>query len=407
MNSNYFYLTIIKPLTIIANNYYKEKENFFEVLINKGSNTPFFCENKKFSEYGIYLLILLFVITMLWLYYDIITNVYKYYQLSIYFYFKDNKRLVDSPLFAQIKNLWYVNDYFSIDFMFLLFISTPIFVLLKLYAFERISGIKGIFQSISNLNWLILIIGIIYFIFAYKSLANLGTRVNTLNSLIYNNINVEFINSEKFCNYLLKKSAYDYDFKYGKCNDLNKSAGISKLYNYIKQQTIDIGQTIAPIENITIDNFKIMRDKNGVLYKDKIIAAFFTFQLIKYYIDNGLEEEAKDFFSTFNLLYLKKTGNFLRTRINPILYMRYNQIIINERILEYNNSMDISFGGNKDIYNYIYKEYNTIQTNVQNLVVDIYNICSYKLISVYIYYNIIFIILLFMIIYYIYSNYKY
>jgi len=406
--SNFNYIThmIIKPLILIANEYYKEKEEFFKTLINKASNSNIFCDNKKFSEYGIYILIFFFVITMLWLYYDIITNVYKYYQLSIFFYFKDNKRLADSPLFAQIKNLWYVNDYFSIDFMFLLFISTPFFILLKLYAFEKISGINGKFQSTRTLNWLILIIGIIYFILAYKSLSNLGKRVNTLNSLIYDNINIDFINSQKFCNYLLKKSAYDYDFKYGKCNDLSKNAGITKLYDYIRQQIIEIGQTVAPIANIKIDNFKQLKDKNGVLYKDKIISAFFTFQLIKYYIDNGLEEEAKDFFSTFNLLYLKKTGNFLRTRINPVLYMRYNQIIINERILEYSNQMDISFNGNKEIYNYIYKEYNTIQTNVQNLIVDIYNICSYKLISVYIYYNIILFILLFMIIYYIYSHYK-
>lgn len=404
--NNYISLTVIKPIIRILKNYYEEKENFFKKLIDIGTNTPFFCENKNFSKYGIYILILIFVITMLWLYYDIVTNVYKYYKLSLYFYFKENKKLDDSPLFSQIKNLWYVNDYFTIDFMFLLFVSTPLFVLLKLWAFEKITNVTGIFESTKNLNILILIIGIIYFALAYKNLANLGTRINTLNSLVYDNINVDFIYSEKYCNYILKKSVYDYDFKYGKCNDLSRNASISKLYNYIKLQTLEIGQNIAPIQNITIENFKLLKDKNGVLYKDKIISAFYTFQLIKYYIDNGLEEEAKDFFSTFNLLYLKKTGNFLRTRINPILYIRYNQIIINERILEYDSNMDISFGGNKDIYNYIYKEYSIIQTNIQNLVVDIYNICSYKLISVYIYYNIIFLILLFMIVYYIYSNYN-
>ena len=68
------------------------------------------------------------------------------------------------------------------------------------------------------------------------------------------------------------------------------------------------------------------------------------------------------------------------------------------------NNMENSFGGNKDIYNYIYKEYNSIQTNVQNIVVDIYNICSYKLISVYVYYIIIFILFILLIIYYIYNH---
>lgn len=402
--SNYILIKVIKPLIKLTFDYYEKKSDFFKILIEESKKTTIFCENKRFSEYGIYILIFFFVITVLWLFYDLLLNVYKYYQLSIFFYFKKDKRLVDSPLFAQIKNLWYVNEYFSIDFMFLLFLTTPLFILAKLYIFEKISGITGRFKSIKNLNYLLLIIGIIYFAFVYKNLTNLGMRINTLNSIIYDNINVDYIHSEKFCNYLLQKSAYDYDFKYGKCNDITKNISISKLYNYIKRQTLDIGETIAPIQNITIENFKLLKDKNGVLYKNKIISAFFTFQIIKYYIDNDLEDEAKDFFSTFNLLYLKKTGNFLRTRINPILYLRHDQLLINERILEYNNEMDISFGGNKDIYNYIYKEYNILQTNVQNLVVDIYNICSYKLISVYIYYIIIFIIFIIMVVYYIYSH---
>jgi hypothetical protein len=403
-NYNYITLKIINPIIKLIKDYYNNKEYFFKLLISIASNSKFFCENKRFSEYGIYFLICFFVITVLWLFYDLFINVYKYYQLSIFFYFKQDKRLVDSPLFAQIKNLWYVNDYFSIDFMFILFLSTPFFILIKLYVFEKITGITTSFNSTKILNYAILIIGFIYFLIVYKNLANLGARVNMINALVYNNINVDFIHSEKFCNYLLKKSVYDYDFKYGKCNDLSRNISISKLFNYIKKQVIDIGQRIAPISNITIDNFKTLKDKNGVYYKDKIISAFFTYQLIKYYIDNDLEDEAKDFFSTFNLLYLKNTGNFLRTRINPILYLRHDHIIINERLLEYDNNMENSFNGNKDIYNYIYKEYNSIQTNVQNIVVDIYNICSYKLISVYVYYIIIFIIFILLIIYYIYNR---
>jgi len=402
--NNYFIISVIKPITKLISNYYENKKDFFKLLIDTSKDKNYFCENKRFSEYGIYILIIFFIITILWLFYDLFTNVYRYYQLSIFFYFKNDKRLVDSPLFAQIKNLWYVNEYFSIDFMFLLFLSTQLFILIKIKIFESITNKTGIFKSTILLNYLILIIGILYFAFVYKNLTNLGMRVNTINSLIYDNINVDFINSEDICNYLLKKNVYDYDFKYGKCNDITRNISISKLYNYIKKQTLDIGETIAPIQNITIENFKLLKDKNGVLYKNKIISAFFTFQLIKYYIDNDLEEEAKEFFSTFNLLYLKNTGNFLRTRINPILYLRHDQIIINERILEYNSEMDISFGGNKDIYNYIFKEYNVIQTNMQNLVVDIYNICSYKLISVYVYYIIIFIIFILIVCYYIYNH---
>ena len=397
-NYNYINVTIINPLIKLIKEYYDKKEHFFKLLITISSESKIFCQNKRFSEVSIYLLVAFFIITIIWLYYDLLSNIYKYFQLSIFFYFKQDKRLVDSPLFAQIKNLWYINDYFSIDFMFLLFISTPFFILIKLYYFEKLTGITDNFVSTKIINYAILIIGFIYFFIVYNNLANLGTRINSINSLIYNNINVDFIHSENFCNYLLKKSIYDYDFKYGKCNDLSRNVSISKLFNYIKKQILEIGQTAAPISNISIDNFKTLKDKNGILYKDKIISAFFTFQLIKYYIDNDLDDEAKEFFATFNLLYLKNTGNFLRTRINPILYLRHDHIIINERLLEYDSNMENSFSGNKDIYNYIYKEYNTIQSNVQNIVIDIYNICSYKLISVYVYYFIIFIILIFLII---------
>jgi hypothetical protein len=123
-------------------------------------------------------------------------------------------------------------------------------------------------------------------------------------------------------------------------------------------------------------------------------------------MDNDLHEEAKNFFSTFNLLYLHKSTNILRTRINPILYLRYDDLIIFNKLYEYNPQMEASFGGNKDLYNYVYKEYNNIQNNVQNIVIDIYNICSYKLISIYVYYFILFLILLILVSIYIYYNLK-
>jgi len=388
----------------ILKKYYNSKKEFFNNVIEINKGKPLFCENPFLSEYTLKGLILLLIISVVWLVYDIIMNVYHYFQLSIFLYFKNDKRLIDSPLFKQIQNIYYFNDYLSFDYMFLLFATTPIFILIKLYFLERGMEESGYFNLTKILNYAIMIVGIIYFILIYKNISNLGKRINTINNLIYNNINTDFINSEKFCNYLNKNNEYDYDFIYGKCNDLNKNIGISKLYNYIKKITIDITQNVAPIQNITIERFKELKDKNGKLYKDKIISALFTYQLIKYYMDNDLHEEAKDFFSTFNLLFLQKTSNVMRTRINPILYLRYDDLIIFNKMFDYNTQMENSFGGNKDIYNYIYKEYNVIQNNVQNIVIDIYNICSYKLISIYVYYFIIFIVLIILVLYYIYNN---
>jgi len=404
--SNYNLLFIINKIFNLINDYYKEKKNFFDILIDKSKNNLIDCNDVKVNEYLMMILIFLFIIKIILIIYYILNNVYNYIQLSIFFYFKNNKRLIDSPLFNQIINIYYLNDYLSFDYMFLSFILIPIFTLLFIYFFEEKSNLKNNFNLLKIFCIIIIFIGTLYFIINYNNITNLGKRVNSINNLIYNNINIDFINSENFCNYLNKKNDYDYKFSYGKCNNLSNNISISKLYNYIKKITLEIGQTIAPIQNITINNFKLLKDKNGILYKDKIKTAFFTFQLIKYYIDNDLEDEAKDFFSTFNLLFLKKTNNIIRTKINPVLYLRYDDIILFNKILEYNNEMNNSFGGNKNIYNYIYKEYMLIQNNVQNIVIDIYNICVYKLISIYVYYFIIFLIMLFIIIYYIYNHLK-
>jgi len=397
-------MEILTPFYKLIENYYKEKSDYLDLVTKVAEKSNYFC-NDQLTKYGIRALILLFIITIIWLIYDILDNVFRYFSMSTYFYFKKDRRLYDSPLFKQITNLFYVNDYLTIDIIFILLISTPIFIIWKVeWLFEPITGIKGKFSSTLILNYCILVIGIVYFFFVYRNLANLGARINIINKLIYDNVSADFINSQGFCNYLNKKSIFDYNFEYGKCNHLRNNIGITKLYDYIRKIILEIGQNVAPINNITADKFKKLKDKNGVLYKDKIISAFFTYQLLKYYIDNDLEDEAKEFFSAFNLIYLKNSPNTLKTRINPILYLRYDDIMLFNKSLEYNAEMADSFGANKEIYNLIYKEYNSIQTNVQNIVVEIYNICSYKLISIYAYYFVIFIILLILIGIYIYNN---
>jgi hypothetical protein len=398
---------IMKAFSNLFMKYYQEKKDFFSVIIKNNKDNVLFCKNTPdLSDFVLKSLIVILIISLIWLVYDIFYNVYMYFQLSIFLYFKNDKRLIDSPLFKQISHIYYFNDYLSFDYLFVLFATTPLFILLKLYIMEKENNGISVFTYTKILNYAIMIVAVIYFILIYKNIANLGARINTINNIIYNNINSDFIYSEKFCNYLNKKNEYDYKFIYGKCNDLNNNISIAKLYNYIRKIMIDISQNVAPIQNINIETFKTLRDKNGKLYKDKIISALFTYQLIKYYMDNDLHEEAKNFFSTFNLLYLHKSTNILRTRINPILYLRYDDLIIFNKLYEYNPQMEASFGGNKDLYNYVYKEYNNIQNNVQNIVIDIYNICSYKLISIYVYYFILFLILLILVSIYIYYNLK-
>jgi hypothetical protein len=53
-----------------------------------------------------------------------------------------------------------------------------------------------------------------------------------------------------------------------------------------------------------------------------------------------------------------------------------------------------SFYGNKEIFEFIKFEYNKIQNQIQKIVVDIYDICNTKLMSIYVYYFSLFIVIL-------------
>lgn len=395
----------INKIVNIISTYYKEKENFYKLIIE---NPIIKCDTKP--EVMILIIKVIFgllLFSLFWLVADTIYNLYNYLKLSGYLYFKNNSRLIDSPLFIQLNKLYYINDYFSIDLLFLIFITTPLFILAKLFILEYSlkEEDKNYFRLTKYYCYLIMIVGIIYYILIYKPITDLGKRLNIANNIIYSNINADFINSEKICNYIKKKSEYDYDFIYGKCNDIRSSISISKLYSYIKKNIQEIQSNIAPISDISIDKFKTLTDKNGKLYKDKLISAFFTFQLVKYYIDNDLIDEAKEFFAAYNIFYLKGI-NLLRKKINPILYARIDNLMIFNSSFKYNLRMADSFGNNKDIYNYIYNEINKKQNNIQNIIVDIFNICSYKLISVYSYYFVMFIIFILFVIFYIYINNK-
>jgi len=400
-----FLKIVMEKIIYLSNKYYNEKKDFYDVIIREhNAGRGIFCQEPRLlGEYILKIVFFLLLFSIFWLLVDTAYNLYIYLKLTLFTYIRENPRLIDSPLFIQVKKLYYFNDYFSIDLFFLIFVTTPIFILIKLWILEKARKDYNQFTYLKVYCYLIMIFGLIYYFMVYKNITALGKRINFANNIIYNNINADFINSQKICNYLNKRSEFDYDFVYGKCNDIKSNISISKLYKYIKTVTDDIQQNIAPMANISIEKFKTLKDKKGKLYKDKIISALFTFQIIKYYIDNDLTEEAKDFFAAYNLLYFNKV-NVVRQKINPILYLRFDDIMIFNKNYEYNPRMAESFGDNKDIYNYIYSEFGRIQNNIQNVVVDIFNIVSYKLISVYAYYFVMFIILVISLIIYIYNN---
>jgi hypothetical protein len=119
------------------------------------------------------------------------------------------------------------------------------------------------------------------------------------------------------------------------------------------------------------------------------------------YEHNNLLNDASDFFSTYNLMKL-----MFKPRINPILNLNYESILFNNADLSYSiPEMQQAFNNNKDIYNFVYNDFNNINSTIQKIIVDIYNICKYKMICVYYYYLLIGIIMICIILYYFIKNY--
>ena len=164
---------------------------------------------------------------------------------------------------------------------------------------------------------------------------------------------------------------------------------------------MQINEIYSIDNNVNIETFKSMKDSKGVFYKDRLKSAFFTFSIMKYYIDNNLLNDATDFFSTYNLMKLR-----FKPRINPILNLNYESILFNTTDLSFSiPEMQQAFNNNKDIYNFVYNDFNNINSTIQKIIVDIYNICKYKMICVYYYYLLLGIIMTCIILYYFIKNY--
>ena len=406
---------IIKPLIdIIINKYLKEKIDFLNNIIT--------AINAKSSEHAAgmsgdgsglslmkctwiykiyyYFLLLLFFICFFWIIKEIYAN--NYYSSNAYIstLFKSQLRLNDIPDFNQIRNIIYITDNFSFDIKFIYFIIVSMIIICISYYFYFTVNLKELYLEFNlfiPFIAFVIISGIIYFIYNFNNLNVLARRTNSLIELIYSNINMQFINDQKICNYLHKKDKFDDYFVYGNCNDLKYLFNPKKLYSYI---TFQINEMYSAQNNITVEMFKTMRDSKGILYRDKLKNAFFTYTILKYYIDNNLLDDAKEFFSTYNLIKLR-----FKPRINPILNLNYDSILFNSGNLSFENEMKRAFNNNKDIYNVVYNDFYNINSNIQKIIVDIYNICKYKMICVYYYYLLIGIIMFCIILYYFIKNY--
>jgi hypothetical protein len=396
---------IISVFDIFFIKYFGDKFKFINTFINDFNSIN--AVNKDCGwmlNLFYYIILLIYFIAIIWIVCDVIIKNYYLSNAYIGMSFKDKLIFSDIPEFNQIKNLIYINDNFSFDIHFIIFLSLLIITVAIFYYFNYFKKYDNFFTEfnlIIPLFVISIIIGVIYFITNFKNTALLSSRVNILKTFIYDNINISFINNKKLCNYLDKKNILDDFFVYGKCNNIKYLFTQDKLYSYITDIINEIHNTTTTDNNIDLDKFLTLKDKSGIFYKDRLVSAFFTFNFIRYYIDNNLLDEAKEFFSTYNII-----KSIFNSRINPILNFNYDSILFNSTDLSYNiPSMQNAFNHNKKIYYYIYNEFYNTNTNIQEMIIDIYNFCKFKILCIYYYYLIIAIMMIFMIIYYFTKNY--
>ena len=183
-----FFLNIIKGLLKCIKD---EGYNIINLLKETLKKDPkiLLCKSTIINKTIIILLWLFLVLSLLWMIYEIYKNIYLYFKLSSYRYFTEgNLKFADSPLFKQLENMFYLNDYFSIDYIFITFVITAIFVIAKLYIFYYILKDKKLhFRYIILFCIISIVLAFVYYILNYIYIINVGKNLNAINRIFYMN----------------------------------------------------------------------------------------------------------------------------------------------------------------------------------------------------------------------------
>lgn len=360
----------------LISKYLKKKIELYNIIYNNPNNICNKIINFIILTYMFFCIIYVFIIIING------SNSYLYYNLTNAF--RNNPSIVVYPEYKQIIDLYYINDWFSLDTNLILIFFLIITFFISVYKLK--TTINDIYENLNNIIPLFLftlLLLSIYYIYNYNNLNKLSININSMKELIYNNINIEF----------LKKGVCKYD-KENICNNINLNYN-NNIYKYI----YDILEEINLNQDTTVMNvndFKKLIDKNGVNYYNKILKAFYTNNLIKYYIKNNLFNEGIKFFSIDNLI---------NHNINPFLYLKINDLSLLQSNYNFDDKMKKSFFDNNLLFFAILKDYYELEYNTTNLITNIYNFCKFKIYTIYISYSIICMIIFILISLYIYNNY--
>jgi len=350
------YDNFIKPFVEIVIYYLTNKMKFtneVNVIINDITNSDTDKDCGFIKRILYYFLLFIYFIAILWIIIDIIMKNNYLFNSYVARAFRSQLLFADIPEFYQLKNIIYINDSFSFDFHFILFISVLLIIYGIYYYFNYnlIDFFKDKFEIEFNLfiPFVIgsIIFGVFFYIYNSYNIIVLSNKSNIITQIIYDNINKDFIDKAKLCNYdEERKNSNDSDFIKGKCNDLKLHFTTSKFYYYITN-TINEMYSNSKTKKMTVDKFITLKNNSDVSYKDLLISSFFTYTFMKYYADNNLYDNAKQIFSKSNL-----NTFFYKYRINPLLDFSYDSILFNpsNNDLNFNNPlMKEAFNNNKEI----------------------------------------------------------
>ena len=101
-----FFLKLLKKFIEFIK---EEGNNIILLLKNTLKKPPILCKDIRIiNNIAIFILWLFLVSSLLWMIYEIFKNIYIYFKLNSYRYFKDGSaKINDSPLFKQLENMYY------------------------------------------------------------------------------------------------------------------------------------------------------------------------------------------------------------------------------------------------------------------------------------------------------------
>jgi len=367
-------------------------------------------DNNKNDEYCLMInLVSMYICVLFILYYYVYVSFVNYLANSLLNSYRINPSLGNYAEYVQLKDIFYFGESFSINLYALIYLKLLFIIIATLLYILYSNADTPAYTYI--LCWSIFgfILLFTYFVVYSYPTIQLSNKNNKMMNTIYHNINKEYLENPIYdiCNYFNSPDENsNKTFELNKCNDLNVSINNNQnVYNYIDYiyKQANIADGINKSDRITALKNNYASKEDDESYYDKIIKALFTNTILNYFMKNNLKNEASEFFSieNLNIHYGSSFDEFFgKPRINPILYIKTNNLLFFES--NYIFTTEIK-NIPKEIFYEILQDYNKIENNASNLVIDIINKCKYKVVPPESYYNYITYFMIILLIVYLYN----